>query len=293
MSNPTSWSQVSGVVDFFQGEHQAIIGNKIYHFGGYQNGTLLAHSTIYSASVENPLSWSNTGASIPAGRTHSCLYVSKETGKIIIYGGGDSNASPVPQNTIYTASISNPLVWGTAPTTLPGINMGQTLMEAGDWIYLYGGYSTGSVIWRAHKTNPTVVSNTSYTLTQSLIFSCQPIQIGNYAYIFSNWVTNGTYRIDINKPWAPEFISGTMSIPVALMRKNPVFIAQNKIFHLGGTDHPAIHTSSYYITSSTTMTSSSLYQNATAVIDINKQTTQYSSVEKFGASTIWQTDINR
>jgi hypothetical protein len=307
MSNPTSWSQVSGAVHFFNTTQQAILGNKIYSFGGRDNVTTNPISTIYSASVNNPLSWSNTGATLPNARAIGSLYVSKETGKIIIYGG--ITGSFVLQNTIFTASISNPLVWGTAPTTLPGVNFGQTLIEAGDWIYLYGGGTTGSpattssVIWRAHKTTPTVVSNSGFTLTQSFGQPCQPIQIGNYVYIFSNIISNGTFRIDINKPWAPEFISGAMSIPFANKFLSPVFIAQNKIFHMGGTNGgpngangpnflTTVHTSSY-VTTGTIIESSSLdYGTDFSLEKISGLPTIRSSVEKFGSSAIWQTDID-
>jgi hypothetical protein len=302
MSNPTSWSQATYTLPVTDPQHQAIIGNKIYQFGGLTSGPSQTGSLlIYTASVNNPLDWGYSGAALPAGRGLGRIYVSKETGKIIIYGG--VNQSSVIQNTILTASISNPLVWGTAPTTLPGVNYAQALIEAGDWIYLYGGGTIGSpvtmsnAIWRAHKTTPMVVSNSGFTLTRSLSQPCQPVQIGSYVYILANLHTTGTFRIDVNKPWAPEFISGAMCLPFSKYNA-PAFIAQNKIFVMGGgppagNNRSSVHTSSYYITASTTYVSSNLYDSAPALETKTKKPTLYSSIEKFGASTIWQSDIDR
>jgi hypothetical protein len=300
MSNPTSWSQTTNtnaiyLLDPYQ---QAIIGNKIYKFGGTTSGSINSGSLqIYTASVNNPLSWGYSGATLPGARARASIYVSKETGKIVFYGG--RNQSDVGQNTIFTASISNPLVWGTAPTTLPATNSSFILIEAGDWIYLYGGSENTNAIWRAHKTTPTVVSDSGFTLTRSLSFGSQPVQIGNYVYILGNLLSNGTFKIDVNKPWAPEFISGAMSIPAANIYAAPVFMAQNKIFLMGGgAGNPLgkrrfVHTSSYFTTASTVIPSSSLYQNVPSLESETQTPTVFSKVEKFGASTIWQTDFDR
>jgi hypothetical protein len=297
MSNPTSWSQTNaGTFMYFGGKQQAIIGNKIYAFGG-SSGSYIGKRDILTASVNNPLDWGNSNILIPGNtRVASVLYVSKETNKIILYGGYDySNWL----NTIITASIYEPLDWGTALTTLPAARASMCILEAGEWIYFLHGDSSGSIatntIWRAHKSNPTVVIDTGLTtpFTSNGNPYAPSIQIGEYYYFWGLSGQTSSYRIHVEKPWEFETISRNLSFNFNGTPTNSFlnYIVNNKLFVWNG--GAVAMTSSQLITCSTIIPSSSLYQNVPSIRNDNYMPTIYAGTHKFGSDVLFQTDFDR
>lgn len=100
VSDPTTWTNTGSVLpaEVF-GSQLAVIGDKIYLFGGYRSTSL---SIIYSAPVSSPTTWTNTGNVLPSVLEASNLAV--VGANIYLYGGYTSTdvtaiyRSPLQQN---------------------------------------------------------------------------------------------------------------------------------------------------------------------------------------------------
>jgi N-acetylneuraminic acid mutarotase len=136
VSNPTSWTNTGATlpVSNFSYSQLAIIGDYIYLFGGGDSFSGPSN-VIYRAPVSNPLSWTNTGATIPGAIwTHQLAIVSD-----YIYLFGGLNSSFAATNIIYRAPVSNPLSWTNTGATLPGNLSWSQLAIVGGSVYLFGG----------------------------------------------------------------------------------------------------------------------------------------------------------
>lgn len=119
---------------------EAVVGNKIYLYGGRTLGSS-PQNNIYTASVDSPEIVGDTGTTLPSG-------MGWNAGRILIIGGtmywyGGANASNTVSNTIYTASISNPLVWGNSGQTIPSATAEQSMFITNNTIYLAWGFPPG------------------------------------------------------------------------------------------------------------------------------------------------------
>jgi hypothetical protein len=114
----------------------AIIDGYIYIFGG--SGS----DAIYMASVGDPGTWTNTGAALPTTLANSSLAI--VDGNIYLFGGNvvSSNGSHHPTNAIFTAPVSNPLLWTTVGS-LPIAVHSASLGMANGYLFLAGG-NTGT-----------------------------------------------------------------------------------------------------------------------------------------------------
>lgn len=89
---------------------------------------------IYQASIDNPATWTDTGATLPTPLYGSSLAIVGTT--IYLFGGNDGYGAV---NTIFSASVSSPLVWSSVGT-LPNNVEGSALGMANGHLYLFGGF---------------------------------------------------------------------------------------------------------------------------------------------------------
>jgi len=180
------WATVSGktLPGALYGSQLAVIGDKIYLFGGY-NGSA-AVNVIYSAPVSDPTSWSNTGTVLPASLYWQNLV--RIADKLYLFGGYNGGAV----NTIYSASVSDPTTWINTGKTLPVATHASQIFTIGDYLYLFGGYSTSllSSIYRAPVSDPTTWINTGKTLPSGSYTGAVSV-IGDHVYIFGG--NTGSY----------------------------------------------------------------------------------------------------
>jgi len=174
------WATVSGMTlpATLYGSQQAVIGAKIYLFGGY-NGSAYVN-TIYSAPVSDPTTWSNTGKTLPGNLYGSQLAV---VGSNLYLFGGHNGAVT---NVIYTASVSDPTTWAVVSgKTLPGNLHHSQLAIVNNNLYLFGGLNgtATSVIYTASVSDPTTWSNTGKTLPGNL-YGSQVAKVGSNLYLF-------------------------------------------------------------------------------------------------------------
>jgi Kelch motif len=179
----------------------AIIDGYAYLFGG----NLTSH--IYRASLNNPATWVDTGATLPTALYGASLAV--VDGYIYLFGGNSGQVGFSAVSTIFSAPVSNPLEWTNTGATLPyKLQYSQLGMYDG-YLYLFGGYETGAasnVILTAHTSNPTVWTDTGQHLPVPIYGSC-------LAQINDSWMLFGGNTAP-NAPTAAIF-SSTASNPTS------------------------------------------------------------------------------
>lgn len=117
----------------------AIIQGRIYIFGGnsgnfeFDEG-LGAVDTIFSASVDDPLTWTNHGSLLPRKLMNSTLGMFDES--IYLFGGQEINDA---SDVIFKSTVGDPLTWIDSGGRLPSKFYGSSLLEVDGVLYLFGG----------------------------------------------------------------------------------------------------------------------------------------------------------
>jgi len=193
VSDPTTWTNTGKLLPAARYFAQlAIVGDTLYLYGGYSGsggGSAISYSsatdTIYTASVSDPTTWTDTGVQLPSKIADAQLMKIGNT--LYLYGGYNGTTA---LNTIYSASTSDPKVW-TQAGTLPVPRYAGSLVAIGSTLYLYGGAgATGGqtrTIYTASAANPTVWSDTGLQLSAALGYSSFSI-INDKVYFFGSWV---------------------------------------------------------------------------------------------------------
>jgi len=184
--DPTSWSSAGTLSEIKAFATQAIIGDYIYIFGGF-NGSAYV-DTIIKAPISDPTSWSSAGtlSEIKSDATQAII-----GDYIYIFGGRNSSAYV---DTIIKAPISDPTSWSSAGT-LSEIKAHATQAIIGDYIYIFGGFNGSAyvdTIIKAPISDPTSWSSAG-TLSEIKAHATQAI-IGDYIYIFGGF--NGSAYVD-------------------------------------------------------------------------------------------------
>ena len=197
------WATVSGktLPGALYGTQQAVIGDKIYLFGGY-NGSAYVN-IIYSAPVSDPTTWSNTGKTLPGNLYGSQLAVVGS--KIYLFGGHNGAAVT---SVIYTASVSDPTTWTVVSgKTLPGNLYHSQLAVIDKSLYLFGGLNetaATNVIYTASVSDPTTWTIVSGRTLPGNLYCSQIATIGNKLYLFggcnSSTYTNIIYTAPLSDP---------------------------------------------------------------------------------------------
>lgn len=186
----------------------AVIDGYIYLFGG-QNS-----NKIFQAPVGNPSAFQDTGATLPTPLAGAQLIITNNT--IYLFGGMTSASLSSGTSTIFSAPVSNPLSWTNNGSLLPIRLHHSQLAIIGNFIYLFGGNSSGNAVGNilaAPLFNPLSWVDTGFTLPVPLYGSHLGIADG-YVYLFGGLLSNDTPTANI--------YSATLTQP--LIWRNPTFL---------------------------------------------------------------------
>ena len=134
-------------------------------------------------------------------------------------------------------SVLNNATWANTGSVLPSALASAQIATIGDYVYLFGGDSSGTltgVIYRAPVTNPTAWTNTGASLPSTLVHS-QVAIIGDYVYLFGgynggSW-TGAIYRASVTNP--TTWTNTGASLPSALAFSQVVTIG-DYVYLFGG-----------------------------------------------------------
>lgn len=215
----------------------------IYMIGGWTDATSLDSTKtdhIQSASVTNPLIWTDLGALLPAALGGGQLIKTKNYYYII--GASSTN--------YYRAPVADPTDWDLAGTDGPSASRGRALIHDGQLYYIGGQFIVGTPSpymmsctidsssspagslspWKSHEAlyhNMTLpISLASFALIVS----------GNYVYVLGGFTTGPTanYNIyrndlnDVNEGWVLIGTTGNPSVDAT------VVVINNYVYVIGG-----------------------------------------------------------
>gem|GEM_PF-2973937 len=236
-SAPTTWTNTGKTLPSNLGwSSLAVVGSKLYLFGGSTSTTTSATNAIYSANISDPTTWTIVnGKTLPANLTGAAFTVAGNSMYLI---GGANGSSAV--DTIYTASLSDPTTWTLSANKLPVALLNTTIATAGNSLYLYGGSTNygsanaANTIYTASLSDPTTWSNTGSTLPTN-IAAARLVTLGNTMYFIgginsSSTSLNTVYQASMSNPttWTS---AGTLPAGLTDM---PSVIVNGNIYLLGG-----------------------------------------------------------
>jgi len=252
------WATVAGktLPAVLSHSHSVVIGDNIYLFGGNTGAAIT--NVIYTATVADPTTWTNTGKTLPA-----ILYISQLAvvgNNLYLFGGYTSSAV----NVIYTATTADPTTWTlVSGKTLPGNLHSSQLAVVGDNLYLFGGYNGSAytnVIYTATVADPTTWTVVTGKTLPGNLGSSQLVTVGNNLYLFGGYngsaATNVIYTATVADPTTWTVVTGK-TLPGNLYNSKVVVIGNN-MYLLGGHNGSASVNSVYTATISdpTTWTTS-------------------------------------
>lgn len=230
------WANVAGktIPANIQASKLVTIGEYVYLFGGHDGALALASSAIYRAPVSDPVSWINTGKTLPTAAAASQLAVIGTD--IYLFGGYDTVGY---NRKIFKSTLADPTTWVDTGTLIPG-NLGWShLSVIGSGIYLFGGYNGSAptnVIYTAPVSNPTSWTQVAGKFLPDNIYAGQIAMIDNYIYLYGGINAtinlNTIYRASIVDPTSWSLVAGK-TLPSALALSSLVIIG-DKMYLLGG-----------------------------------------------------------
>lgn len=152
VSNPLAWTDRGSLLP--KKLHYSSIGmsgGNLYLFGGKEINT--ASDVIFTAPTSNPLAWTDTGAKLPY-KVYGAMFA-EINNNWMLFGGLLSPDTPT--NTILSASIASPLVWGITGLLPWSTGHGQFVNIGGDgYIFgpMVGPTTTFTSILRCNLNNP-------------------------------------------------------------------------------------------------------------------------------------------
>jgi hypothetical protein len=244
LNNPATWTDTGALLpSTLYGSQLAIVDGYIYLFGGNDShstsNNYAACKKIYRAHTNDPLTWIDTGASLPGELQNSQLFMGD--GYLHLFGGIDGYAA---SNAIYIASISAPTVWTNTGLTLPDELYGSQIGLIDGYAYLFGGFNslhaTSSNIYKAQASNLT-----SWSLVGSLpvpMTGAQFFTIDGYGYLIgaaNSGIASYTniFRCDLTAP--SSWVSLPNTVPGTLYQSQVAIIA-DRVFMFGGNGQAAI-----------------------------------------------------
>src|ERR1035441_879767 len=177
-----------------------IAGDKIYIIGGWNNilGQGVGSTSIYTASIDSPEKVGDSGATFPVNICRASVVMI--SGSIYIYGG-QNNGGATMLNTVYTASVANPLLWNSSSNVLPTTIAQHSSLVIGNkvWIF-FGQIATGysSASYSASVSAPTIFglagsgiagANTQGTWQGSVVANGSTL----YSYYGMCWGLDGNF----------------------------------------------------------------------------------------------------
>jgi len=126
VADPLTWTNHGNLLpEVIQKSSLAIVDGYIYLFGG--DGYDHAREFIFRAPTTNPLAWVDTGSTLPVQLYGSQIAIMGT--KLYLLGGLFLPLSPTKN--IYSADLSNPLIWGIAGSLPYACCYGQFLTIGG------------------------------------------------------------------------------------------------------------------------------------------------------------------
>jgi hypothetical protein len=180
LPNPLDWATTYKTLPAYICDAQlAVVDGYIYLFGGQNT------NKIYSASVNNPATFTDTGATLPiSGLAGSQIAVLN--GVIYLFGGTTDASLTSATDIILSAPVSNPLSWTNHGSLLPRKLHHSQLAIINNSIYLFGGNEINNAIsniFSAPLSNPLSWTDTGTNLPFPLYGSQLGI-IDGYAFLF-------------------------------------------------------------------------------------------------------------
>lgn len=213
LPDPTDWVQITDQLNWdfpirktlpapLEDSSLAIIDGYIYMFGGKIT------DKIYRAHVNNPADWEDTGAVLPSKLYGSSLAI--VDGYIYLFGGNngvDADIGLGAIDNIFSAPVTNPLLWTDHGSLLPKRLELSCLGMDGYQIYLFGGREingASDVIFTAATTNPLVWTDTGATMPYK-VYGSTIAEINDKWMMFGgmlspNSPTNTIISASINTP---------------------------------------------------------------------------------------------
>jgi len=221
-----SWTHVGTTTSTANHRSLAVIGDKVYLFGGSGPFT----NRIYSAPVSDPTNMTNTGKTLP--NFQCCTQIAVIGDYVYMFGGGYTSGiwrAPVSdpttwsttgasmpiggegaglymvddtmyyitaQGLIYAASTADPLTWTNTGKTTPGAQRYPLIVKIGSAIYLYA----GNKIFTASTANPATWTDTGKTLPGTISTSSTGSSlgvVGDKLYIYTG---SSIYSASLSDP---------------------------------------------------------------------------------------------
>ena len=231
-TSSNTWSAVAGksTQSTFGYSSTAVIGDKVYRFGGYSDSPSGASNAIYSAPVSDPTNWTDTGKTLPASFGSASFAIVGST--MYLFGGYNGSAL----NTIYSAPVSDPTNWTDTGKTLPQAQRGSQLAVIGGTMYLFGGYNGSALntILTASTSDPTTWTDTGKTLPTGIV-GAQLAVIGNNLYLYGGGVVGSATKTIYSAPVSdPTTWTDTGKKLPGNMTYSQLYAIGNTLYLLGG-----------------------------------------------------------
>lgn len=179
ISDLTDWSDVGTIHTAVCKAQIVQAGSNIYLLGGLTAGPT-ATDIIQTATVADPLTWTDTGDNLPTALYDSQVLTVGTN--IYLFGGNDGSEV----DTIFTATVAAPTTWTDTTANLPAALSKSQIILFNENLYLLGGLANSS-IYTASENTPTVWTDTGDSLF-TIMYDSQALVIDNFAYLFGGYV---------------------------------------------------------------------------------------------------------
>lgn len=238
LDNPATWEDtLARLPDVLGGSQLALVDGYLYLFGGSNDSADTAVDVIYQASIDDPLVWWDSSATLPSPVCESQLGIAD--GYMYLFGGQNGGTA---LDSIFRANVSDPLTWIDTGDTLPQPLFGSQIGLLDGYFYLFGGLQEiGSPIdniYQASLFDPTAfisVGNLPYSIAYGQFFT-----IGDNCYL----VTPAAPDSGGLSPYLTRVLRCNRSIPSAWLdteltvsadiSQSQLAIIYDRIFLFGG-----------------------------------------------------------
>ena len=262
LSRPTEWYNVGSLPNAISGSQLAIIEDRVYLFGGADTQSL---NNIYSASIYDPLNWTDHGPLLPRRIQNSQLAIIN--GYIYLFGGYEITHATAA---ILRAPANDPLNWVDTGMTLPTPLYNSHLAIIDNNVYLFGGqdfdgYAVNS-IFTASLSNPTAWSTSLFILPFEVCCG-QFFTVGDKGYLITP--TNAA----VNEKYQTKILQCSLSSPLQWgdtgktvpgnVASSQLAVIYDRAFLFGGNGNSAIFANNYMLKYGFTNPSVVAYGNVT------------------------------
>ena len=262
LSRPAEWQVAGHLPSAISGSQLAIIDGYIYLFGGADTQST---DHIYSASISNPLDWTDHGPLLPKRLQNSQLAIIDNY--IYLFGGYEITHAT---SAILRAPANDPLNWVDTGMTLPIPLYNSHLGIIDNNVYLFGGQNFDgnpvNSIFTASLSNPTTWSTSLFILPFEVCCG-QFFTIGDKGYLITP--TNAA----VNEKYQTKILQCSLSSPLQWgdtgktipgnVSSSHLAVIYDRAFLFGGNGNSAIFANNYMLKYSFTNPSVVAYGNVT------------------------------